>query len=143
MEALPNGKWQTNTLVQAIALDGTRAAMVLDGPLNGESFAGFWEWRLAPALVPGDFVVLDNLSRHQSVRAIQALERVAARVVYWPPYSPDSNPIEHVFSKRKQLIRGIRPRSVRQIVEAAKQVLSKITLDDLEAMFFHCGYAVA
>jgi len=143
VEAIPHGKWQTNTLVQAVALDGTRAAMILDGPINGESFAGFCEWLLAPALVPGDLVVLDNLSSHKSVRAIKAIERVGAQVVYLPPYSPDLNPIENVFSKLKQLIRGIRPRSFRQIVEAAKQVLNKITLDDLEAMFLHCGYAVA
>ncbi len=140
VEAIPGGKWHTNTLVQAVALDGTRAAMVLDGPINGESFAGFCEWLLAPALHPGDLVVMDNLSSHKSAEAIQAIEAVGAYVVYLPPYSPDLNPIENVFSKVKQLIRGIRPRSFRQIVDAAKQVLPKISLDDLESMFLHCGY---
>ena len=86
---------------------------------------------------------MDNLSSHKSVRAIQAIESVGAQVVYLPPYSPDLNPIENVFSKVKQLIRGIRPRSFRQVVEAAKQILPKITLDDLQAMFHHCGYATA
>ena len=43
IEAVPGGKWETNTLLQAIALDGTRAAMVLDGPLDAISFAGFCE----------------------------------------------------------------------------------------------------
>jgi len=41
IEAVPGGKWQTSTLVQAIALDGIRAAMLLDGPINAPSFAGF------------------------------------------------------------------------------------------------------
>jgi transposase len=143
VEAVPDGKWQTHTLVQAVALDGTRAAMILDGPINGESFAGFCEWLLVPELVPGDLVVLDNLSSHKSVRAIEAIERVGARAVYLPPYSPDLNPIENVFSKVKQLLRGIRPRSFRQIVDAAKKALLQITLDDLEAMFVHCGYSIA
>ena len=143
VEAIPGGKWQTNTLVHAVALDGTRAAMVLDGPINGESFAGFCEWLLAPALSPGDLVVMDNLSSHKSVQAVEAIEAVGARVVYLPPYSPDLNPIENIFAKVKQLIRGIRPRSFGQIVEAAKQVLPKITLDDIEAVFLHCGYARA
>lgn len=143
VEAIPGGKWQTNTLVQAVALDGTRAAMVLDGPINGDSFAGFCDWLLAPALSPGDLVVMDNLSSHKSVRAIKAIEAVGARVVYLPPYSPDFNPIENIFSIMKQLIRGIRPRTFSQIVEAAKQVLHKITLDDLEAVFLHCGYVGA
>jgi transposase len=143
IEAIPGGKWQTNTLVHAVALDGTRAAMVLDGPINGNSFAGFCEWLLAPSLLPGDLVVMDNLSSHKSLRAVQAIESVGASVVYLPPYSPDLNPIENVFSKLKQLIRGIRPRSFQQIIEAVKQVLPQITLNDLESMFLHCGYTVA
>lgn len=60
VEAIPSGKWTTCSLVHAIALDGTRAAMVLDGPLNGLSFAGFCEWLLAPSLRPGDFVIMDT-----------------------------------------------------------------------------------
>lgn len=140
VEAVPGGKWHTHTLVQAIALDGVRAAMVLNGPINGESFAGFCEWLLAPALFPGDLVVLDNLSSHHAVRAIQAIEAVGARVVPLPPYSPDFNPIENIFSKVKQLIRGLRPRGFHRIVDAVRQALRKITLDDLEAVYLHCGY---
>lgn len=143
VEAVPGGTWHTNTLVQAIALDGTRAAMVLDGPINGDSFAGYCEWLLAPSLYPGDLVVLDNLSSHKSADATPAIEAVGARFIYLPPYSPDLNPIENIFSKVKQLLRGIRPRSLREIVKAAKQVLPQITLDDIEAVFAHCGYAVA
>lgn len=143
VEAIPSGQWQTNTLVQAVALDGTRAAMVLDGPINGESFAGFCQWLLAPALYPGDLVVMDNLSSHKSVRAVAAIEAAGAEVIYLPPYSPDLNPIENIFSKVKQLIRGLRPRSLDKIVDAVQHVLPKISLDDLQATFIHCGYAIA
>lgn len=102
VEAVPSGNWQTNTLIQAVALDGTRAAMVLDGPMNSQSFIGFCQWLLAPALHPGDLVVMDNLSSHKSAVAVQAIEDVGAEVVYLPPYSPDLNPIENIFSKVKQ-----------------------------------------
>jgi transposase len=73
------------------------------------------------------------------------IEAAGARVIYLPPYSPDLNPIENIFSKVKQLFRGLRPRSFRQIVADAKQVLSKITLDDIDLVlvFLHCGYAGA
>lgn len=143
VEAMPGGNWDTNTLVQAIALDGTRAAMILDGPIDGKSFAGFCDWLLAPNLQPGDLVVLDNLSSHKSVAAKEAIEAVGAHFVYLPPYSPDLNPIENIFSKFKQLIRALRPRNFRDIVEATAKILPKITLDDIEAVFNHCGYAVA
>jgi transposase len=142
VEAVPGGKWETSTLVQAVALDGTRAAMVLDGPMNATCFAGFCDWLLAPALIPGDLVVMDNLSSHRSAAAVKAIESAGARVVYLPPYSPDFNPIEMIFSKVKQLFRALRPRNFRQIARQAKQVLKQITLDELESVYLHCGYAM-
>ena len=140
VEAIPGGKWQTNTLVHAVGLDGTRAAMVLDGPINGPSFAGFCDWLLAPSLNAGDIVVMDNLSSHKSHAAIHAIEAVGAKVVFLPPYSPDLNPIENVFAKIKQLIRKYRPRRLRQIIKAAAQILKQITFEEIEATFLHCGY---
>lgn len=140
VEATPGGHWQTQTLVHAVALDGTRAAMVLDGPIDGLTFTGFCEHFLAPALRPGDLVVLDNLSSHKTLAAEVAIEAAGAKFVYLPPYSPDLNPIEKLFSKIKQLIRGLRPRNWREIIQAAKQALLRITCDDIENAFLHCGY---
>jgi len=140
VESIPGGHWQTNTLVHAVALDGTRAAMILDGPMDGVCFTGFCQHFLAPTLRPGDLVVLDNLSSHKSSTAVAAIEAVGAKIVYLPPYSPDLNPIENVFSKIKQLVRGFRPRTWREIIHSAKEALLKITLDDLENAFLHCGY---
>lgn len=140
VEAIPAGKWQTNTLVHAIALDGTRAAMVLDGPINGPSFAGFCQWLLAPSLRPGDLLVMDNLSSHKSSAAISAIETAGATAVFLPPYSPDLNPIENIFSKIKQLVRAHRPRSLPKIIKAAAESIKKITKQEIEAIFQHCGY---
>ena len=69
-----------------------------------------------------------------------AVEKVGARMVYLPPYSPDLNPIENVFSKLKQLIRGSRPRHWRQVIEATKRALLSLTSNDLANAFTHCGY---
>ena len=135
------GHWETNTLVHGIALDGTRAAMILDGPVDGISFAGFCKHFLAPTLHPGDLVVLDNLSSHKSREAHQAIESVGARLVFLPPYSPDLNPIENIFSKLKQLVRGLRPQTWEQIIEAARQALQQISLDDICNAIAHAGYA--
>lgn len=141
VEAVPGGHWKTNTLVHAVALDGTRAAMVLDGPINALCFSGFCERFLAPKLEPGDLVVWDNLSSHKATSAIQAIEAVGAKAIPLPAYSPDLNPIENVFSKLKQLIRRLRPRSWSEIVQAAKEALLQITHDDISNAFIHCGYS--
>jgi transposase len=83
---------------------------------------------------------MDNLSSHRSAAAVRAIQAAGARVVYLPPYSPDLNPIENIFSKVKQLFRALRPRSFRHIVADAKQVLSKITPDDIDSVFLNSGY---
>ena len=114
--------------------------MVLDGPVNSLSFCGFCEWLLAPSLRVGDLVVMDNLNVHKSSQAIQTIEAVGAEVIYLPPYSPDLNPIEKIFSKLKQLIRSAKPRKLRQVVKAVAHALSRVTLDDIEAVFDHAGY---
>lgn len=140
MESVPAGRWHTSTLVQAISLDGTRAAMVLDGPVNGLCFTGFCKQYLAPTLHVGDMVVMDNLNSHKAAGVREAIESVGAAVVYLPPYSPDLNPIEMIFSKLKQLIRSQRPRTYPDVVEATAHALSFITLDDIQACYEHCGY---
>ena len=135
------GRWTTNTLVHAIALDGTRAAMVLDGPIDSISFVGYCEHFLAPSLHAGDLVILDNLSSHKSSAAQGIIEAAGARFVFLPPYSPDLNPIENIFSKLKQLVRGFRPQTFHQIIEAASNALQQITLDDICNALAHAGYA--
>jgi transposase len=140
VEAIPGRHWGTSTLVHAVGLDGIRAAMVLDGPLDSVCFAGFCEHFLAPTLQPGDLVILDNLASHKSSAAVAAVEKVGARMIYLPPYSPDLNPIENAFSKLKQLIRSLRPRTWSQIIQATKQALLRLTPDDLYNAFTHCGY---
>ena len=76
-------------------------------------------------------LVLDNLSSHKSTAAVEAIESEAAKVIYLPPYSPDLNPIENVFSEVKQLIRGLRPRNWRDLIQSVKQTLQRATPNDL------------
>ena len=91
--------------------------------------------------MPGDVVIADNLAAHKSPAAAKAIKERGAWILFLPPYSPDLNPIENVFSKIKQLIRGLRPRSWRQIIQSTKHALLSITPDDLANTFLHCGYA--
>lgn len=114
--------------------------MVLDGPMNSNCFIGFCEWLLAPSLHPGDLVVMDNLSSHKSTQAVRVIEAVGARVVYLPPYSPDFNPIENIFSKLKRLIRALRPRKFAEIVDAVRNAINRLSFSDIQAVFRHAGY---
>jgi transposase len=84
---------------------------VLDGPLNGEVFRAWVEQFLVPELRPSDIVVMDNLASHKVAGVQLVIEKAGATVRYLPPYSPDFNPIEQVFSI-KRLLRKQKARTV-------------------------------
>jgi DDE superfamily endonuclease len=63
--AVPHGHWRTTTFVAGLRQSGVIAPLVLDGPMTGPAFRAYVEQFLAPALAPGDVVVLDNLAAHK------------------------------------------------------------------------------
>ena len=66
-------------------------------------------------MTPGDIVILDNLGSHKGRRAGRAIRAAVAHLIFLPAYSPDLNPIEHLFAKLKHLMRAAQPRTVEAI----------------------------
>ena len=95
---------------------------------------------LAPALRPGDIVVMDNLSSHKVAGVREAIEAVGAEVRYLPPYSPDLNPIELAFAKFKKLLRDGARRTVDKLWELCGALLDEFTEQECRNYFKHCGY---
>ncbi len=91
---VPHGHWKTLTFVAALRCEGIDAPCVFDGPINGASFKAYVAQVLAPALRPGDIVVMDNLGSHKGSAIRRAIRATGARLVFLPPYSPDLNPID-------------------------------------------------
>jgi transposase len=140
VDSAPAGLWQTSTLVAAICLDGVVAPMVIDGPLNGESFAQYVEASLVAELEPGKIVVMDNLPVHKSRRVADAIAAAGCTLVFLPPYSPDYNPIENMWSKAKALLRAAAARTFEAVVDATGDALRSITPEDCDGYFRHSGY---
>ena len=88
------------------------APMVLDGPMTGQAFLAYVEQVLIPTLEPDDIVVMDNLPAHKIAPVRAAIAKAGAQFFLLPPYSPDMNPIEMVFSKLKTLLRQAPERTV-------------------------------
>ncbi len=68
------GKWSTQTFIAGLTQDALIAPWVIPGPMNAAAFETYIQTQLAPALVPGTVVILDNLSTHKNVRAAKALK---------------------------------------------------------------------
>ena len=127
-------------MIAAIGLDGVHAPFVLDGAIDGDTFLIYVEKILLPTLKGGEIVVLDNLSSHKLSRVAELIESAGAEVWYLPPYSPDFNPIENMWSKVKQILRSIAARSFERLVEAIRIALDRVDTNDLLGWFKHCGY---
>lgn len=140
--AVPQGHYQTTTLIAAVRLEGPQAPWLLDGPLDGESFLAWVKVGLVPGLQRADVVVLDNLATHKVAGVREAIEAAGARVEYLPPYSPDFNPIENLWSKVKQTIKSRAPRNARQLLKAAAAAFAAVTPTDCQGFFSHAGYAI-
>ncbi len=137
----PHGHWQTTTLIAALGIEGVLCSMVVDGAVNGDIFEAFIERVLVAELKPGDVVVMDNLSSHKRQRTRELIESAGAELVFLPPYSPDPNPIEMVFSKIKQLLRSLAHRTKDALWQSMQMVLDAVTARDSVNCFEHCGYA--
>jgi len=140
IDDVPHGHWKTTTFIAALRCDGLTAPMVMDGAINGELFLAYVEKILAPTLRVGEIVVLDNLSSHKVAGVKELIESAGAEVLYLPPYSPDFNPIELVFSKLKTLVRKSKVRKVEELWKKLGELCDVFTPKECKNYFKHAGY---
>jgi transposase len=137
---VPCSRWETTTFLGAMRSTGFVAPLCVEGAINGQLFQAWAEQQLAPALRPGDVVVMDNLSSHKRRGVVAAIEGVGAEVRFLPPYSPDLNPIELAFSKFKKLLRDGAERTADKLWKLCRRVLDLFTETERRNYLRHCGY---
>ena len=140
VDSCPGGHWSTTTMIAAVTLNGYQAPMVIHGATNRDVFKIYVEKFLLPTLEPGDCVVLDNLSAHKGNEVREMIESVGADLWFLPPYSPDLNPIEKMWSKVKSILRKLKARTDTELIAAIAQALEQVTASDCFGWFGACGY---
>jgi transposase len=138
--SIPHGHWKTTTFVGALRQNGMTAPMLLDGAMDGAAFLAYLEQVLAPTLLPGDIVVMDNLPAHKPDEVRSAIEQAGAELRYLPPYSPDLNPIEMAFAKLKAILKKATARTVEDLWRAIAQALPRFTAQECRNYLDHAGY---
>ena len=81
----PFGHWGTQTFIAGLKCDGLIAPWVIDAPMNRAIFETYIETQLAPALKPGNVVIMDNLSSHKSQRGENFILARGAWLIFLPP----------------------------------------------------------
>jgi transposase len=137
---VPRNRGANVTLLASMSAEGTGPCLAVEGSTTREVFEVYLEHLLAPALRPGQVVVMDNLSAHKGGRVRKLVEERGCELVYLPPYSPDLDPIEEAFAKLKALLRRAGARTREALVEAMGRALDAVTARDARGFFEHRGY---
>lgn len=136
----PAGHWETTTFVAGLTATGLIAPLVVSGPINRAIFTQYVRQFLARELLPGDIVVMDNLSSHKNDDVAEAIAARGATLLFLPPYSPDFNPIEQAFAKLKSLLRVAAERTTESLWQRVGQLLDRFTPAECVNYIHHAGY---
>jgi transposase len=83
------------------------APVVYEGTMNTERFLNWVSEDLCPILKQDQVLILDNARFHHKEKLIHLLKEKGCKVLFLPPYSPQFNLIEKVWSVMKNNIKKI------------------------------------
>ena len=138
----PKGKKARVSLIAACGLSGVMAeqALIITDTVNQNAFLCFLETTLLPTLAKGSVLVMDNWTVHHGEEVRELTERFGCELLYLPTYSPDLNPIEHLFAKIKAFVKRLRPDSTDKLVQAFGDAVQTVTPKNILKSVRYCGY---
>ena len=86
--------------------------MTFEKSVNIEKFKVWLDELRARHFFDDICVVLDNLRVHHSNAVVERMDELGIEYIYTPAYSPDSNPIESVFSMFKNKLKRERMKAI-------------------------------
>lgn len=129
------------TILSSVRINGETAYTTYSGGTTGKRFVEYLKHVLIPTLHDGDVIVMDNLRSHHVKEIAETINNSSKHLhlLYLPPYSPDFNPIEMMWSKIKSVLRMLKIRNVSLLPDAIETAFSKITASDCAGWFSAVG----
>ena len=140
IDSTPVNTPTNTTILSSVRITGETAYTIYQGGMTAERFAEYLSSTLLPTLSETDIIVMDNMRSHHAKIVKELLDRAGVRYLYLPPYSPDLNPIEKMWSKLKANLRKQKIRIAAKLPEAIKRAFSTIRQSDFFGWFRSCGY---
>jgi transposase len=103
----PTKRGKNVSIIGAMSVNEILTSVNLIGGTDAITFEAFIIRKLVPKLWKGACVVMDNCTIHTSEEIEKAIKKKGAKLIYLSPYSPDFSPIEHLWSKLKNILRSI------------------------------------
>lgn len=141
VEPRPTNWGKPLTMIGAISFRGWLTLGTLWGAATRKTFRQWFLHHLLPKLRPGDFVVLDNAAIHKCKDLIRIAKKKGVTLKFLPPYSPDLSPIEPGWALVKKQIKSVAPRDRASLHRTAHQARGKITAQQCQGWYRHCGFA--
>lgn len=135
--------------IPIMSMEGIHDVYITEGTVDGVQFSEFVRSSLLPILMPFNsinprsVVIMDNASIHHVQKVSDLVERQAgAKLHYLPPYSPDLNPAEGVFSQIKYIMK--QNHKLFQTCSAPRAMIAfifgMVDVQDCIGHISHCGY---
>ena len=86
---VPRRRGKNTTLLSSMTLSGMGPSLVVEGATTARVFEAYVKKVLAPSLLAGQVVVMDNLGAHRPTRVRELVEQRGCELLYLPSYSPD------------------------------------------------------
>lgn len=115
------------TILSSIRINGETSYTTYSGGTTKERFVEYLQNILIPTLHQGDVIVMDNLRSHHVKEVEKTINNSDKHLtlLYLPPYSPDFNPIEMMWSKIKSVLRMLKIRDISMLPDALKLLFPK------------------
>lgn len=133
---------RTTTILSSVRLNGEIVYTTYAGGTTAERFRDYLGNLLLPTLDKHAVIIMDNMRSHHAKIIRQFLDEKEINYIYLPPYSPDLNPIEKLWSKLKAILRKLKARSLDELPAAVKMAFHTICRRDCDGWFKSCGICV-
>jgi transposase len=137
---IPRNRGKNTTLLTSLHAGGMGPSMAVEGATTARVFETYTECLLAPALRPGQIVVMDNLGAHRPKKIKELIEKRGCELLFLPPYSPELNPVEEALSNIKHILRTMGARTKDALIEEMGLALGAVSGQDARGFFAFCGY---
>ncbi|WP_287137103.1 transposase, partial [Crocosphaera sp.] len=139
----PQKRGKNISIISALSLEKVLASSNIYGSVDGTTFEAFIVTKLVPELWENACVVLDNARIHLGEMVKEAIEEKGAKLIYLSPYSPEFSPIENFWSKVKAILRKLKARTYKDLIDGIVEAMAKVTQQDIRNWFTHCCYCTS